>query len=471
MPENLRITAPIPNSDGILKPNPSSQPPQVEPMDPARVNQPNTQDQNTDSSSLNLLLSRESVFGKFIQQLKQTPSLSETLGKLLLHTVGQADAAPGALPKEPLLKELAAALSRNPADLKSDLLFQLKNNTLFSGPLFQLLGHLSEQAADPQLDLRIAGFLKAFDGFFSAENTTDAILSNLNQIERRIPSNYAHQLALLAEKLNISDPAGAADRNLDILKKEILPFLSAYVSKSSDYGKMRETLSILLQNVSILNISSHKNLESQFRQLTDYCAHRVSEPALRLINSFYSSLVESPPKEEKNEFLHSLLALLSGGTDHKSSGASQAVREDISRSLLLDNSVYMPFTHIFLPAVLQDRFIFSQIWIERKDAFSEEGHTGTAETPEHLYLSFEIQDLGYFEAKVTVTGKKIDLALSCPEKLLALGGSITSSLNQILTRNSLTVGDVKLSTSEKPEIPQLILQKTMERKQTIDVTI
>ncbi|WP_411676513.1 hypothetical protein [Caproicibacter sp.] len=473
MPENLRITAPVPNSDGILKPNPSAQSSQIEPMDPARVNRPNTQDQNTDSASLNLLLSRDSVFGKFIQQLRQTPALSETLGKLLLNTVRRMETNPGFLPENSALRELVSSLAAEQDGLINDLVFQQKNSTLFSGPLFQLLSRISQQAEDPQLDLRIAGFLKAFDGFSSAKETTDAILSNLSAIGRRIPTNYAKQLALLSEKLNTSDPEGAVNENLNLLKKEILPFLSDYVSKSSDYGKMRETLSLLLQNLSILNVSSRENLQSQFQQLAAYCGRHTAEPTLRLMRSFFADTVEAGAGKEKPEsrFLHSLVALLSHG-GQGSSGADQAAVGDIGKALLLDNSVYMPFTHLFLPAVLQGRFLFSQIWVEKKDR-NDEGHAvpGAAAPPKRLYLSFEIQDLGSFEAKVELTGKKIDLSLACPEKLLGQTGAITSSLARILDRNGFSFGDIRLSRFEKPQIPELILQKTMERKRSVDVTI
>ncbi|QNK42350.1 hypothetical protein [Caproicibacter fermentans] len=300
MPENLRITAPVPNSDGILKPNPSAQSSQIEPMDPARVNRPNTQDQNTDSASLNLLLSRDSVFGKFIQQLRQTPALSETLGKLLLNTVRRLETSPDFLPENSALRELASSLAAEQGGLINDLMFQQKNSTLFSGPLFQLLSRISQQAEDPRLDLRIAGFLKAFDGFSSAKETTEAILSNLNAIGRRIPTNYAKQLALLSEKLNTSDPEGAVNENLNLLKKEILPFLSDYVSKSSDYGKMREILSLLLQNLSILNVSSRENLQSQFQQLAAYCGRHTAEPTLRLMRSSFLRTRLGPGPEKKN---------------------------------------------------------------------------------------------------------------------------------------------------------------------------
>jgi hypothetical protein len=472
MPENLRITAPVPNSDGILKPNPSAQSSPVEPMEPARVNRPDTQDQNADSASLNLLLGRDSVFGKFIGQFRQTPALSETLGKLLFTTARRMEASPGSLQENSVLKDLASGLKAEQEGLLENLMFQQKSGSLFSGPLFRLLDHISEQAGDPQIDLRIAAFLKAFDGYSSVGETTDAILSNLDAIRQQIPPGEAEQLALLSKKLDSSDPAGSLDGNLNLLKKEILPFLSAYVSKSSDYGKVRETISLLLQNLSILNVSSRENLEAQFRQLNSYCERRVTEPTLRLMRSFYEEAAGGETKKPENRFFESLISLLSQNGGPDAPEADKALCADIGRSLLLDNSVYMPFTHIFLPAVLDGRFLFAQIWVEKKESREEKSASaGLAAAPTRLYLTFTIQDLGYFEARMELTGKKVDLALSCPEKLLAQKSAIVSSLGQILVNNGLSSGNIRLSRCEKPEVPNLILQKIMERKRMVDVTV
>ncbi len=471
MPENLRITAPVPNSDGILKPNPSSQPPTVEPMEPAQVNRPNAQNQNTDSASLNLLLRRDSVFGEFIQQLRQTPALSETLSKLLFNTVRRMETAPESLLQSSLLRQLTAALATGRDDVVKDLLFQQKNSSLFCGPLFQLLGRISEQAENPQMDLQIANFLKSFDGFFSAKDTTAAILSNLKAIGRQIPGGDAKQLTALAEKLNVADPVRSVEQNLTVLKKEILPFLAAYVSKSSDYGQARETISLLLQNISILNVSSRENLDAQFQKLAAYCGHHLSEPMLRQMRSLYEEAVRSENEEPENRFFHALISLLShDGREIPES--DRTLYADISQSLLLDNSVYMPFVHFFLPAVLGGKYLFSQIWIEKKEpGEARKSLSNQSSLPTRLYLTFDIQDLGSFEARIELLNKKVNLDLACPEKLLQQSREITSSLGHILTDNGLASGNIRISRCEKPKIPDLILQKVMERKRMIDVTI
>lgn len=486
MPENLRITAPVPNSDGILKPNPSSESVPVEAANPARVNRPNTQEQDVNTGSMDLLLGRDSVFGKYIQQVRQTPALSETLGKVLQSALRQSEAAASsALPADSPLRSLAEGIAAGKGEMVGDLLFQQKDSTLFSGPLFQLLGRISERSGDPQLDLRLASFLKAFDGYVSIPDTTLALLSNLRTIERQIPPPYAKKLAELSGRLDIENyersvdsdlppdagnPGRSIERNLKLLKEEILPLLSDYVSKSSDYGKMRETLSLVLHNVSILNISSREDVEAQFERLVSYCARSFPEPTLRLLRSFYRDAVGSGREQPQSRLFASLISLLSRGGG-ETDGVDRAVAGDICRSILLDNSVYMPFTHIYLPAVWQGRFLFAQIWVEKNGDEGGEKSAGRRETSSRLYLTFDIQDLGYFEARVDLTGKRADLRLSCPGALLGRKGEIVSSIGQILVKNGLKAGEIRVSRGDRPKVPGIVLDRIMERKKIVDVSV
>ena len=496
MPENLRITTPIPNNDGIRRPTSAAESIALNAANPVRVNRPDAREQGEDTGSMDLLLSRDSVFSRFVQQLRQTPSLSETLGRLLAGTVGRDGAAATVLPRESPLRLLASSIAAGKEDMVEELSSQQKDSTLFSAPLFRLLSRISERNGDAQFDLRLAEFLKAFDGYFSAPHTLSAILANLETIARQVPAPYAKKLAQLSEKLDIADPASPA--NPDLLKKEILPLLSEHVSQNSDYGKMREALSLLLHNTSILNVSSRQNLSEKFARLMDYCSRSLPEPTMKLMRSFYEEAVRSgaeartgarsvpadgdaprpgqpadaaagraaPGKEGHSRFAESLISFLSDGGGEGTGG-------DILHSLLLDNSVYMPFTHLYLPAVWQGRFLFSQIWIEkRENGESSPGEPDEQEKrPLSLYLTFDIQDLGYFEARVALAGKKTDIRLSCPTPLLGRSGEITSSLGRILDRNGLQAGEIRLSAGEEPEIPGIILQKILERKRIVDVTV
>ncbi len=91
--------------------------------------------------------------------------------------------------------------------------------------------------------------------------------------------------------------------------------------------------------------------------------------------------------------------------------------------------------------------------------------------PVRLYLTFDIQDLGYFEASVSLTGKRADLHLACPPALARRRGEIRADLAGILQRDGLAPGSVRLTSCREPEVPKIIRKKIDERKRAIDVSV
>lgn len=210
MPENLRITTAVPTGDSVIKPNAPLQSPQVDAVDPSRVNQPNTKDQKSDSQAMVLLLNRESVFGEFIQQLKDVPSLSLTLEKLLFDLAGRETHLLKILPKDSLLRLLLAGLPVSKEDMLESLQSQQSDSTRFTSQLFRLLDRLAEGSGDDTFSLYLADFLKAFDGYESIGSTLQAIFGNLDNIEKQLTAPYAKQLRDARENLQSSPERDAA---------------------------------------------------------------------------------------------------------------------------------------------------------------------------------------------------------------------------------------------------------------------
>ena len=472
MPDNLRITTPVNNSQGISKPNPAAESSPAAPINPSRVPQSGNQKQNTQDQAMDLLRFRNSVYGQFLKQLESTPDLSQTLQKIALNAVNGQKISAAHLPADSPLRALASSITMQKGDILKNLTFQRENASLFSGKLFQLLGQISQQHSDSRLDLQLADFLKAFCGYCTAQDTTQAIFTNLETIRNRIPVPYAKQLS--GEIRKLSGNAENTNQNLALLKEKIIPLLGKYVSKTNDYGKSREAISMLLHNTSILNVSTQENLSQKFEQLLHYCKYSLNLPDTtinRMKFLFAGEIAVRRENSTDNAFCKAFLSLLShaGGKDSPA-GTDAAALHDICQSVLLDNSVYMPFQHIFLPVSIDGRFLFTQIWIEKKETGTVHGKAAIRK-PSAVYLTFEIQDLGYFEASMQVLGKQVSMNLSCPAVLNRLHGEIRSGITEILQKNGLTPGSVRLSSGGAPQIPSLILEKINERKDSVDVTV
>jgi hypothetical protein len=502
MAENLRITTPVPTSDSLIKPNSAAGSPAVDAVDPTHVTKTSTQEQNTNSQSMDLLLSGESVFGKFIEQLRSTPALSQTLGKVFFDLARRQAVLPDAFPAGSPLRMFAEGISGK-EDMLDSILFQQKDSTLFSGTLFQTLGMLSEHSGDGVFDLNLAEFLKAFDGYRSAPSTLVAVKANLESIRRQLPPPYREQLQKAAQKLSsgsaerlsagpAENPAdekvspeekrtaefsplpGSVDQDLNVLKKEILPVLSGYISKFNDYGKMREEVSLLLNNVAILNVSTKENLEQQFGKLIAYCKHSLNlpEPALQQLRAECGRVFSAGDADQpKSPLFEALTSLLKQGSRTDTAGFEKTVYQEVCRSLLLDSSVYMPFVHLYLPVSWQGNSMFAQIWVEKKEVAEKKSSAPAAQKGTSVFLTFDIRDLGYFEAAVSLQEKRADIRLNCPPNLVKKSGDIVPDLSKILRQNGFTPGEIRVASSDQPEIPGILLQKIQERKRSINVTV
>ena len=268
------------------------------------------------------------------------------------------------------------------------------------------------------------------------------------------------------------------DADLSVLKHEIIPLLGEYEAQTNETGKPRDTISMLLHNTAILNESSSANLSTKFDQLFAYCRDTLGLPELTLsmARAFFAQELSGVrgDVQKKDAFLEKLTSLLSGAADGKPpAGVDRAALGDISRSLLFDSSVFMPFEHLILPAQIDGRFLFAQMWIEKTDPDEARKEiAGGPPAPKTVYLSFEVEDLGRFEAAVQVTGKQVSMKLSCPPPLRSFHAEIRAGVSSILKRNGLTPGEVRLSSAQgDPQIPQILLQKIEERRRSVDVSV
>lgn len=477
MPDNLRITAPVTTSEGVGKTNPLKEPTTVDAVNPERVAQPNTQEQNVDSQSLDLLLNLESVYGKFIQQLRRTPALSRSLGETLGNAAAAREQLLARQPESSPLRRLVDGLPMTREEILENLQFQQENSSEFSGPFFQFLSLLSAKSGDAGFDLQLAGFLKAYDAFRNAGSTTKSILRDLKSIGEQIPKDYGAELGKLAEKVGGERPGDSAPANLQVLKKEILPLLCRYVSRSNDYGKSRENISLLLHHITMLEAGVKENVADSFRKLIDYAKFGLNLPedTVNSVQALFAGELAKTRRKPQNGFLDSLVSLLTQQgqqTDETRSGSGQSVYRDVCNALLLDNSVYMPFTHLFLPLVYDGRFLFAQIWVEKNGG--DDGDAAQASAPGRplrVYLSFEIQDLGHFEATVALAGNKAELAVGYPPALDGRRGEIREQLSSIFERNGLVLGKAELSPCGEPKMERDILKKIEERRHSVNVTV
>ncbi|MEG2814036.1 MAG: hypothetical protein RSA79_05480, partial [Oscillospiraceae bacterium] len=227
---------------------------------------------------------------------------------------------------------------------------------------------------------------------------------------------------------------------------------------------------LLINNVARFNVGSREDLINKFVDLLDFCKYHfdLTDEKISIMKNAFSAEI-STQKATHNELFDSIIKILSNGDGTKTSSTTTVLRE-ISNSLLLDQSVFMPLTHLFLPLNYQGQFLFSEIWID-KDATKKDDQTFSTKPATKLFITFDIKSLGYFETIILLCEKKADIDINCPQTLNATENEIKTNISKILSTNGFTVGGINTTKGLNPKRLQDVFQNMYERGAGIDVTI
>lgn len=477
MPDNITSSTPITGSTSSIRPNQMpKEPPQVKVIDPSRVTKPNAGQQTEQNSGSELSLNRTSVFNTYIRQLRLLPALNETLQKMMFDLFARKDALQNIPGVTELMKRLSTATKMERSEILQNLMYQNQNQTKFSGPVFSALRSLAYKYPDSDLDLYLAGFLKAYDGVLSQADTMKALVGQLNYLVGHMPRFYSRQLQPLVDELLPGKNEENIQHNLKLMKESIVPMLSMYASKTKDTGAVRNEITLFIHTLARLNTSSRANLEDTLKNLLDYCRFELHVPSKvtdwigEMVEKKLADTLEAPD----NPFFKTLTQVLSEGTVKGDSLENSSLYKSVVDRLVMDNSVYMPFTHLFLPVQYYGQWMFSEIWIE-KDRHNEKSYgDGTDQKPVRLFISFDIKELGYFEVFIELLHAKATVELNYPAALKKSREDIQNTITKILTQNGMSAESVKLSAvadNTAPQIPGRIMQTMYEWRNAIDVSV
>lgn len=414
-----------------------------------------------------------SVFQTFANKLTDTPALTQTLEKLLLGALADngtvaAEGLSSAGNVPTLLSELAEKLHMDESQILQNLLFQKDQSTGFSAKVFDILREITQTDISPETTNHIGRFLKAVDSYTNSQETMRGIMTQLCNILDRIPRSYAANVRQAMGELIMEPDSDGMAENLKILKETILPMLGKYVSTTNDLGVTRDRIQLLMQDLSRLNLSGSEELNQRFTELIDYARYNLNLPAdkLQSLQNLFEEVIHNKT-EPQNEFIDSLAKALTH-TDGLSSTGQTMVNDTIS-ALLLNRSVYMPFNHIFLPFMFDGTFMFTEMWVEKDGA--GKGATGDREDPmKRVYLNFDIQGLGKFQAAIGLTDNSIDCLLNCPESVAEAQNDIETDIAKIFTNNGFSVNSIQSSNDTfKTELE--VLHKIYEGRGSINVTV
>ena len=298
------------------------------------------------------------------------------------------------------------------------------------------------------------------------------MLSLLRQMSDYLPRSWRGQLAQMTAQLENGLQAGARADNLKLLQGQILPYLSSYVERTHDLGKVRTLIGLLTLNMTRYENGGEEGLLAAFRQLGGYGEvlsglNQLDDAALlRLLreNSFTQA---AQADQFARQLAHTAAQALRGqyGADVRDGF------QEIVRSLLLNESVFMPVSHMVIPLEWNGKMMYSELWVDPDAEDQERGSRQSGQDKIQFLFKMDIQSLGYLEMTLSARKDQVSLDVYGPDALTESGGVVAEDLRDILASHGLTGKSVRVEKREKPLTLTEVFPQLFDGKRSDNVKV
>lgn len=433
-----------------------------------------TKDEGNNKSNSNLFnYNPESVFAKFIKSLNTSPVFAENARKMLMNRQFINNNIKNNPVLSTLFETFIRSIAMNNKEIIDFLKFQQNNYTKFSGEFFNKLRDiLKDNINNEDFKMILRNFLRSYDSFVSMEDTYKSIDSTLNNISFNLPAVLKEPFQNLTNKLVYDNNVNNLNFNLDLLKNDIIPYLGRYISKMNDFGIVREYTSVLINNIVRLEASSREvfsldldNLFDYIKYSLNYSEEEIENLKLSLINNYETAA------STKNEVMDSFLDLIKKGINESDNVVNKGLMEEMVESLLFDRNVHIPLSHLILPLNYNGMFMFSEVWVSKfNDNIETDKKNNKYKESYKIFITFEIQNIGYFETVLIYTENNLSIDLLIPNSLTASINKISDDLKNIISKNIL-VSKINVSECNKKRRFNEVFNNLSERKVGVDVII
>ena len=480
MAEIMNVTNPVPAREPAAAnrsiPNSAYDPGIQNVPNPGRVNRSDSnsgQQHAAGEESGSLPLRYDSNFQSFLQRVSESgDSVSADLLRTLAGGARTSVSSGLRAGSAGDLSQILDLLRMNEREFLKFFQDQSISASRFGGAFFAAL-RTAYRAADSQgLRSDILQFLKQYGDFSSTAHIEDNLLRGLNRIVSSLPRSWGAQVSDLTGQLQNSMLAGDRAGALKLLQGQIIPYLSDYISRSHDMGRVRSALSMLTLDIARYESGSQEGMLQALRRLFDHPSLRSALGDLRgSEDAALLRMLKNTPFERmgRNNPFADRLASAADMALRGSAGAEAQERFGaMVSSLLVNESVYMPLNHFILPLVWNERMMYSEIWVDPdadRDSRTQEEEARTL----RFLLKADVESLGLFDIVITSRGGSVDLAVRCPESVAAFSDVIRASLSGILSDNGFSAGLVDVEKMVKPLTVSEIFPKIFNGKDSVNV--
>lgn len=472
----LKVTTSIGGYDhsNTVKQNPEMQKPATNiqgPVQPDKVVRPDARSDSAYQEQNNLQFQYETNLDNFLQQIKTAPVLTQELPKIFQeYRTLLVESGIGANYAEEIDKFLNM-IQMDYGKLGNFVKVQGESAVRFTGAFFQMLRQIMNQTKSVELKTSILTFLKKYTDMSESDFVFQDIQRNINTIKERMFPKQREHLGELQQKLNSAQGGEQQGiEKLKLLKQEILPFVNRYISEIHERGVLRDATAQMAELISRYENGLPEGVQQSFERLMDYQIFQKMFPnfdATQILQVLKNTEFERA--SEKNREMEQLADILRKGAMGEAGAENKAVFREMIRSMVLNESVYMPLLHFMVPLCQNGKLMFSEIWI---DPDAEKGAGGEdADRVIKGLIKFDIQDLGFFDLFFVYSNEKVNLQLNIPKELQANKENIQSSIRKIMMEHAIEPKEFVIGNSEVSIPITDAFENLKERKKTVNVSI
>lgn len=175
--------------------------------------------------------------------------------------------------------------------------------------------------------------------------------------------------------------------------------------------------------------SAQPQKHSSIQALTDFVSKNINHPALKSIDSFNAS--------------------------------------NLLQSMINAPGVMTPLAHFILPLQIENTRAFGELWVDNDD--DSVPKTGGGTKRYHLFLTFDVDNLGRFEADVYAGESSVDISLLHPPAFTRKIDGVINRVNRIAAGAGYSVNRFETGVLKSPHNLTQIFPKLIERRAGLNV--
>ncbi len=261
---------------------------------------------------------------------------------------------------------------------------------------------------------------------------------------------------------------GETAQNAAFLKDRVLPYLNRYITATHDRGSLRNLTVQMAYQISRYENGSMEGIKNVFQRLLGYQEFRNAFGELTP-DALETVLRKAADDGAREDIGKGILHMIQSGLKGEEGVERRQVAQNFINSALLNESVYMPVLHLMLPMVVDDRLIYSEMWVDpdAQDAKSLEED----ERAVKMLVKFDIEDVGFFDLFFLYRDGRMDLQLDYPDEYRERDSEIRQGISRILSENNIRVENF-VTGSSRESIPLTeAFPKLVERRNAVNVRV